>query len=257
MQRQVALGAGKPGLEDQLLGNEADTAAYSGQLARARTFSQRAVASAERAGEKEVAAGHEAVAALREALFGNQVEARQRAASALRLSQGRDVQYQVSLTLAFVGDSARSQVLADDLAKRFPENTIVQYNYLPVLRAEIARSRNDAPVAIDALQIAVPYELGGYGLPPYPPYIRGLAYLVAQRGNEAAAEFQKILSHRGLVVNSPMGAIAHLQIGKAYVMQGDTAKARAAYQDFLTLWKDADTDIPILKQAKEEYAKLH
>jgi tetratricopeptide (TPR) repeat protein len=256
MQEQVALGVSKPGLEDQLLENEADTAAYSGQLARARTFSQRAVASAERAGETEVAASHEAAAALREALFGNQVEVRQRAASALRLSKGRDVQYQVSLALAFVGDRARSQALADDLAKRFPENTIVQYNYLPAVRAEIALSRNDASVAIEALQIAIPYEIGGFGLPPYPPYLRGLADLVAHRGNEAASEFQKILSHRGLVVNAPIGAIAHLQIGKAYAMQGDTAKAHAAYQDFLTLWKDAGPDIPILKQAKAEYAKL-
>jgi serine/threonine protein kinase/tetratricopeptide (TPR) repeat protein len=256
MQEQVALGVSKPGLDDQLLENEADTAAYSGQLAQARAFSRRAVASAERAGETEVAASHEAAAALREALFGNQVEVRQRAASALRLSKGRDVQYHVSLALAFVGDRARSQALADDLAKRFPENTIVQYNYLPALRAEIALSRNDASVAIEALQIAIPYEIGGFGLPPYPPYLRGLAYLVAHRGNEAASEFQKILSHRGLVVNSPIGAIAHLQIGKAYAMAGDTAKAKSAYQDFLTLWKDADPDIPILKQAKAEYAKL-
>jgi eukaryotic-like serine/threonine-protein kinase len=256
MAQQVAFGAGKPGLENQLLGNEADTAAYSGRLEKARDFSRQAVASAERAEEKEAAAGYEADAALREALFGNEREARQMADAALRLSTGKDVQYGTGLALASGGDATRAQTLADDLNKRFPEDTIVQFNYLPTLHAQLALSRNDTAKAIEVLQAAGPFELGNVGIPLYPAYVRGTVYLAAHQGSEAAAEFQKILDHRGIVVNSPIGALAHLQIGRAYAVQGDTAKATAAYQDFLTLWKDADPDVPILKQAKVEYAKL-
>jgi eukaryotic-like serine/threonine-protein kinase len=255
MAQQVAFGAGRPGLEDQLLGNEADTAAYSGRLKTSRDFSRQAVASAERAEEKEAAATYEAGAALREALFGNEREARQRVASALRLSTGRDAQYGAALAMAFEGDTSRSETLGDDLAKRFPEDTIVQYNYLPTLHAQLALNRNDTPKAIETLQAAAPYELAGAG-GLYPVFVRGAAYLAAHQGNEAAAEFQKILDHRGVVVNGPIGALAHLQIGRAYAMQGDTVKAKSAYQDFLGLWKDADPDIPILKQAKAEYVKL-
>ena len=257
MAQQVAWAAGKPGVEDVLLGNEADTAAYSGRLGEAREFSRRAVASAERAEEKEAAAGYEADAALREALFGNPAEARQRAAAALALSTGRDVQYGAALALALAGDAARAQALADDLGKRFPEDTVVQFNYLPTLRAQLALNHDDASKAIEALQVATPYELGSVSYSAlYPVYVRGEAYLAAHQGSEAAAEFQKILDHRGIVLNEPIGALAHLQIGRAYAMQGDTAKAKAAYQDFLTLWKDADPDIPILIAAKSEYAKL-
>jgi tetratricopeptide (TPR) repeat protein len=141
------------------------------------------------------------------------------------------------------------------LDKRFPEDTVVRFNYLPALRGQIALNRNDVPKSFEFLQAATPYELGGYaGL--YPAYVRGEAYLAANRGSEAAAEFQKILDHRGIVLNDPIGALAHLQIGRAYAVQGDTAKARAAYQDFLALWKDADPDIPVLIFAKAEYAKL-
>jgi eukaryotic-like serine/threonine-protein kinase len=256
MAQQVSWGAGKPEVEDELLGLEADTAAYSGQLEKARGFSGRAVASAERAAEKkEWTAGHEVDAAVWEALFGNEVEARQRVASALRLSTGRNVQYWAALALALAGDVVRAQALADDLGKRFPEDTIVQFNFLPTLHAQIALSRNDTSKAIEALQTAAPYELGSSGV-LYPVFVRGEAYLVAHQGSEAAAEFQKILDHRGIVVNDPIGALAHLQIGRAYAMQGDTTKAKAAYQDFLTLWKDADPDIPVLIAAKAEYAKL-
>jgi serine/threonine protein kinase/Flp pilus assembly protein TadD len=255
MKQQVAFNAGKPGVEDIFLDVEASTAAYSGQLGKAREFDRRATASAERAGEKETAASYEANAAVREALFGNASEARQRAASALGLSMGRDVQYGVALAHALIEDSARAQALADDLDKRFPEDTVVRFNYLPALRGQIALNRNDVPKSFEFLQAATPYELGGYaGL--YPAYVRGEAYLAANRGSEAAAEFQKILDHRGIVLNDPIGALAHLQIGRAYAVQGDTAKARAAYQDFLALWKDADPDIPVLIFAKAEYAKL-
>jgi tetratricopeptide (TPR) repeat protein/predicted Ser/Thr protein kinase len=257
MAQQVAWAAGKPGVEDVLLGNEADTAAYSGRLGEAREFSGRAVASAERAEEKEVAAGYEAEAAVREALFGNPAEARQRAAAALALSNGRDVQDGAALALALAGDSARAQALADDLGEHFPEGTVVQFNYLPTLRAQLALNHGDASKAIEAAQVASPYELGSVSYSAlYPVNIRGQAYLGGHQGRESAAEFQKILDHRGIVLNEPIGALAHLQLGRAYATQGDTAKAKAAYQDFLTLWKDADPDIPVFIAAKAEYAKL-
>jgi eukaryotic-like serine/threonine-protein kinase len=261
MAQQVAWSAGKSGIEDQLLGLEADTAAYSGQLTKARELTHQASVSALRAEEKEIAASYEADAALREALFGNAAEARQRAAAALRLSTGRDVQYGAALALAFVRDASQGQALADDLGERFPEDTVAQFNYLPTIHARLALNRNDSSKAIEALQDAAPHELGLVGVifnfaSLYPVYVRGEAFLAAHRGSEAAAESQKILDHRGIVLNGPIGALAHLQIGRAYALQGDTAKAKAAYQDFLTLWKDADPDIPILIAAEAEYAKL-
>jgi tetratricopeptide (TPR) repeat protein len=164
------------------------------------------------------------------------------------------------LALAYTGDE--SQGLADNFNESFPENTVVQFNYLPVLRAKLALNHANPQQALDALEVAAPYELGlptlwFYNWPNlYPVYVRGEAYLAAHRGSEAAAEFQKILDHRGIVLNEPIGVLAHLQLGRAYALQGDSGKARAAYQDFLTLWKDADPDIPILKEAKTEYAKL-
>jgi tetratricopeptide (TPR) repeat protein/predicted Ser/Thr protein kinase len=260
MMQQVAFGAGKPGVEDWFLGNEADSAAYSGQLGKARELSRRAVVSAKRGEEKETAASYEAAAGLREALFGNGGEARQRAASALGLSKGRDVQYGAALANALIGDSARAQAQSDDLERRFPEDTLVQVNCLPTLHAQLAVSRNDASKAVETLEATAPYELGpGFSIVPlalYPVYVRGQAYLLGHHGNEATAEFQKILDHRGVVLNEAIGALAHLQIGRAYAMQGETAKAKAAYQDFLMLWKDADPDIPVLMAAKAEYAKL-
>ncbi len=261
MAQQVAWSAGKPGVEDVVLAYEADTAGYSGRLRTARELSRRAVASAERAEGKETAAAYEAAAALREGLFGNAAEARQRAAAGLRLSKGRDVQARAALALAFGGDVTQGQALANDLAKRFPESTNVLFNYLPATRAQLSLCRNDSATAIKALEATAPYELGSpaYGslsFSLYPVYVRAQAYLVGHRGSEAAAEFQKIINHPGLVQNEPIGALARLGLARAYSLQGDTAKARTAYQDFLTLWKDADPDIPILKQAKEEYAKL-
>ena len=262
MAEQVAWSTGKPGIEEVLLSYEADTAAYSGLLGRARDFSRRAVASSERSQEKETAAGYEAAAALRESLFGNATEARQRAAAALSLSVGREVQFGAALALTLAADAPGAQALADDLSKRFPEDTLVQFNYLPTIRAQLAISHNDSSKAIEALQVAAPYELGspvsGGAFSPalYPVYVRGESYLAAHKGSEAAAEFQKILGQRGVVLNEPIGALAHLGLGRAYVMQGDTSKARAAYQDFFTLWKDADPGIPVLQQAKVEFAKL-
>jgi eukaryotic-like serine/threonine-protein kinase len=262
MAQQVAGSAGQPGVEDELLGLEADTAAYSGRLREARQFSRRAMNSAELARENEAAATYLALSALREALFGNPEEARRRATFVRGRSTARDVQYGTALALMFAGDDQRARALGDDLGKRFPEDTIVQFNYLPTLRAKDAVTRKNTAEAIERLDAATPYELGQstastYGWTAlYPVYVRGEAYLAALKGREAAAEFQKILDHRGVVVNQPIGALAHLQIGRAKAMQGETAKARAAYQDFFTLWRDADPDIPIFKQAKQEYAKL-
>jgi predicted Zn-dependent protease len=236
--------------------------AFFGRLKEAREFSRRAVDSAERADKKEAAATHTAISGLREALFGNTDEARRRAALATNLSTGVDVQYGSALALAYAGEERPVQTLADDLGQRFPEATIVQFNYLPTLRAKLVVSRGNASGALEVLRAATRYELGYSTYSPYgwtglyPVFVRGESYLAAHQGNEAAAEFQKILDYRGIVMNSPIGALAHLQIGRAYAMQGDTAKAKAAYQDFLTLWKDADPDIPILIAAKSEYAKL-
>jgi eukaryotic-like serine/threonine-protein kinase len=249
MARLVNSAAGKPG-GDFMLALEAETAAYYGRLGKAREFSRRAVASAEAAENKDRAASYEADASRREALFGNAIEAKQTAEGALALST--NAQYDVALTLALAGDSARTEVLADNLGKSATEDTIVQFQELPTLHAQLALGRGDSSTAIEALQAAARYELSDMRV----VYVRGQAYLAAHQGNEAAAEFQKILDYRGIVFNEPIGALAHLQIGRAYAMQGDKAKARAAYQDFLTLWKDADPDIPVLKQAKAEYAKL-
>jgi tetratricopeptide (TPR) repeat protein len=262
MNQQVAWSARKPGVEDQFLYLEADTAAYSGRLGKARGLSRRAVDSAERAEEMETASDYETEAALREALFGNPAEARQRAMAALGPSNGQAMQYEAALALAIVGDAPRAEALAGGLSKRFPEDTIVQFNYMPTIRAQLALTHNDFSKAIEALHAAAPYELGltggngAFNIALYPVYVHGTAYLAAHQGSEAAAEFQKILDHRGIVLNEPIGALAHLQLGRAYALEGDTVKARAAYNDFLSLWKDADPDIPILKQAKAEYAKL-
>ena len=262
MARQAASATGKANDGELLLAMQADTAAYFGHLRKAQEFSRQAADSAGRAGEKETAAGYYAVSALREALVGNADRAREQATLAKGRPSGRDMDYGLALALAYAGDASRAQALADDFGTRFPEDTVVQFNYLPTLRAKLALLRSNSQQALDSLQAAAPYELGlpalsFYNWPNlYPVYVRGEAYLAAHQGREAAAEFRKILDHRGIVLNEPIGALAHLQLGRAYAMLGDTAKSRAAYQDFLTLWKDADPDIPILKQAKVEYAKL-
>jgi eukaryotic-like serine/threonine-protein kinase len=255
MAEQVAWSMGKEGVEDLLLELEAESFAYYGQLGRSRELSHQAVAAAERAQEKETAASYEVSAALREAISGNAIEARQWATAGLSLSDGRDEQATGALALSFAGDLFRSQSLASDLAKRFPEDTVVQFNYLPAIRAQLALSRHDSLGAVAALQSSAPYDLGMSG-GLYPVFVRGAAYLSENRGSEAAKEFQRIFDHPGAVFTAPIGVLAHLGLARAYVLQSDTGKASAAYQDFLTLWKDADPDIPILKQAKAEYAKL-
>jgi eukaryotic-like serine/threonine-protein kinase len=246
----------------QMLSVEGDTAAYSGHLKHARELSRRAMDNAQRAGEKDAPALYSGTSGLREAWFGNTGEARQHAALALKLSTGRDLQYFAALAFAYAREDARAKALADDLDKRFPEDTLVQFNYLPSVRGKLALNKGDASGAIEGLGAAAPYELGVTKAitlnwtAMFPVFVRGEAYLAAHQGSKTAAEFQKILDHRGLVLNQPIGALAHLGLGRAYVLQGDTVKAKAAYQDFLTLWKDADPDIPVLQKAKAEYAKL-
>jgi DNA-binding winged helix-turn-helix (wHTH) protein/tetratricopeptide (TPR) repeat protein len=262
MDRQVAWGAGKAGAEDLLLSLASDTEAYCGRNGKARELSHRAFDSAKRNDQKETAALWMMGTALREAELGNGAEARQQAKAALALASNHDSQILGALTFARAGDPAQATRMADDLAKRYPEDTLVNNYWLPSIQAAIELGRNNADKAIEILQAAVPYELGSPSPTPsngatlYPIYVRGQAHVKLRQGKEAAAEFQKILDHRTIVVNFITGALAHLGLARAYALQGDTAKARAAYQDFFTLWKDADPDIPILKEAKIDYAKL-
>jgi tetratricopeptide (TPR) repeat protein len=244
-----------------MLNYESDTAWYGGQLATARLMTQRAVDSAEKAEEGEAAAVYQAEAAVREALAGYADLAKQQARRALALSNGRDVEALSAVALGLAGDSAHAMRLADDLGKRFPQDTIMQLNYLPTIRATVSLRDSDASKAIEILSAAAPHELGGiveiFHFVLYPVYLRGEAYLAAKQGTAAAAEFQKILDHPGVVRSEPIGALAHLELGRAYALSGDTGKAKNAYTDFLTLWKDADPDTPILKEAKAEYAELN
>lgn len=261
MEQQVAWAAGKPGVEDLLLSMQSDTEAYHGRLSKARDFSRRAVESAIRAEAKETAALWQANAGLWEAELGNAASARQGAKRALALSSGRDVKVFAALTLARAGDAPRARVLAEELERNYPTNSVLKLYWLPTIKAGIELNQGSSSLAIVVLEAAAPYDLGN---PPpplqlgtlYPPFLRGQAYLLAHNGTAAAAEFQKVLDHPGIVLNFATGSLAHLQIGRAYAMAGDTARAKAAYLDFLTLWEDSDPEIPIYKQAKAEYAKL-
>ena len=262
MKEQADWAVGKPGAEDWMLSIESDTDAWFGRLGKARGLSRQAIESARRSGEKEPAALWQANAAVRESLFGNVEAARHNAAASVALAPGsHDAEAQAALAFALAGDAAHAQTLADDLAKRFPLDTMVQSVWLPTIRAQIETGRNNPARSIELLQTAAPYELGmlsGSATSSclYPVYVRAEAYLSAQQVPAAAAEFQKILDHRGLLWNCATGPLAHLGLARAYALQGDTAKARAAYQDFFALWKEADPDIPILIAAKAEYAKL-
>ena len=262
MERQASWLMGRPSEQNALLNMEASTAAYLGKLGAARDFSRQAVASAERAGQKEMAAGCEAAAALREALYGNGSEAREHASRTLAESNGRDASYVAAFALALIGDAERARGITEDLEKRFPEDTIVRFNYLPTLRAQTdLHTVGGATRASEALMSAEPYELGVPGSSTfwtnaYPVYVRGQALLAARRGPEAAAEFEKILEWPGVVVNEPIGVLAHLGSARAFAMEGDTGKSRAAYEEFFNLWKDADPGIPLLLAARAEYAKL-
>jgi predicted Zn-dependent protease len=261
MQRQVAAMKDKPG-EDVLLSFASDTDAFYGRLSSARELSRRAVESARHSDAKETAAQWQMNAALREAEFGNVARARQEIADALQTAETRDVQILAALASARVGDFEKARQIGDDLAHRFPLNTMINRYWLPTINAAIEIGRNNPPNAVEQLRTTAQYELGApspqfeVGGSLYPAYVRGQAYLALHQGKQAADEFQKFLDRRGIAVNSPLAALARLGLARAYAMQGDTAKALAAYKDFLTLWKDADPDIPIYKQAKAEYAKL-
>jgi tetratricopeptide (TPR) repeat protein len=274
MARQVAWAMGRPGDEGAMAYLEAETAAYSGQLGKSREFSGRAVVSATRVQQKETVADYQAAEALAEALLGDAAGARQQAAASLALSNGRDAEYVAALGLVFTGQPpalAQGEKLADDLAKRFPQDTLIQSICLPAIRGEVALGRNDAHKAIELLQAASAYELGYPGTDTYshnlyPVYVRGNAYLATHQGEQAASEFQRILDHRGVVSNEPIASLAYLGLARALALQAASAapadsaaakaQARAAYDHFFAIWKDADPGNSILQQARAESAKL-
>jgi eukaryotic-like serine/threonine-protein kinase len=263
MQHQLTWGTGKAGVEDFFFSYDSDAKAYFGRLQQARAATRRAIDSAERNGEKETAAQWQLNGAIREAEFGNSDSTRQEVASAQALASARDLKILAALALARSGDSTQAQKIADELERENPLNTLIVGYWLPTIRASIQIDYKNADKAVQMLQVAAPYDLASpspaveFGSFLYPAYVRGEAFLLLHNGADAAAQFQKFLDHRNIAADCPLAALAHLQLGRAYAMAGDTAKAKAAYKDFLTLWKDADPDIPVLQRAKAEYAKLH
>lgn len=262
MDQQVAWSVGKPGAEDLLLSLESDTCAFQGNLKKARQYSRRAAESASRADQKETAALWRMNGALREAEFGNFARAVEETDAVIFKTSSRDVQILAALTLARAGGTAEAQKIEKELAGAFPSNTVINGYWLPSIRAAIELSRDNPSASLEILSDAVAYEFG-YPNPQvqvgrylYPVYLRGLAYLRLRRGREAAAEFEKFLSHPSLVVNCPLGALARLGLARSYTLMGDTQKARTAYQQLFDLWRDADREIPVLKQATAEYATL-
>ena len=260
MELEVAWAAGRPGEEDQMLNMHADTQACYGRMVKARDLARRAADSAVRADAKETAAQWLAFQAVREVEVGNASLARQDASRALALAPGRDVKVLSALALARAGESAQAKAIMETLKKSEPSNTFLKVYWFPVLEASMAIAQHAADRAVIALEPSLPYELGN---PPpeaagtlHPAYIRGVAYLAQKNGAAAAAEFQKLLDHPGIVQNFLLESLAHLQLGRAYAISGETAKAKAAYRDFLALWKDADADVPILKDANAEFANL-
>ncbi|MGA2859084.1 MAG: hypothetical protein ABSE40_19615 [Candidatus Sulfotelmatobacter sp.] len=259
MAQMVSATMGKPGTEDLALAMQADTEGWHGKLKNAHELTGRAMDSAQHNDAKETAALYQAAGALREVESCNREQARADAYAAVKLAPNRDVRAIAALALARGGDTARAEKLAAELDKTFPLDTLVHRYWLPTIRAAVALERKDPNRALELLKVASTVELGtptNVTILLCPVYLRGEANLKLHDGNRAAAEFQKFIDHRGLALNFPWGALARLGLARSYAMQGDTAKAKAAYQDFLTLWKDADPDIPILKQAKAEYAKL-
>jgi eukaryotic-like serine/threonine-protein kinase len=259
MQQEVAAMMGRVGGEDVLLSTQSSTDAWYGKLKKARDLTRRAMDSSVHNDTNETAAGYQAEAALREAEAGNHGQARADANAAMKLAANRDVRAIGALALARAGDTAGAEKLAAELDKTFPLDTLVQRYWLPTIRAAVAMERKDPNRAVEllketsAIELCLPTNLT---VALAPVYLRGEAYLALGDGDRAATEFQKFIDHRGVVANFPWGALARFGLARAYAMQGDTAKARAAYQDFLTLWKDADGDIPVLIAAKAEYAKL-
>jgi len=225
-------------------------------MQKAEGLVQRSVQVSDRLGFKETTADTQAGFAVTQAVVGNASKAKELARSSSALAHGRRNMESVAVALAMTGDVSRAQTIADDLGHRFPDDTLLHQVSIPVVQALIEIDRKTPEKAIAALQATTPYELG-FNQELFPMYIRGLAYLQAKRGADAAAEFQKMVDHRGIEPTAPEHSLARLGLGRAYVMTGNTAKVRAAYQDFLALWKDADPDVPILKQAKTEYEQLH
>ena len=264
MDRAVALARGQRRTEHWMAHEQALAQARSGRLQAARRLSNRAMDLAVQEGEAEAAASYQAARAVWEAVYGNAGEGKQNALAALARSNGRDVEYAAALALGLSGGSSRSEALAGDLEKRFPEDTFAKFTYVPVLRGLAALGRGKPADSVEQLQIALPYELAANGLNfssyylggLHSAYVRGEALMAAKRYAEAAAEFQKILDHRGIVGVDPIGALAHIQLGRVFALSGDRTRAKAAYEAFLALWKDADADIPILKSARAEYARL-
>jgi eukaryotic-like serine/threonine-protein kinase len=261
MQRYFDAAIGKAGVEDILLTMQSDTETYYGRLSRARDFSQRAVDIARTNGAQETAAFWQAYSALHEAELGATAEASKQADKALSIAPGRDVRVLAALALARAGNPVQATKLADGLDQEFPQDTLMQSYVLPTIRAMLAIDRGESAQALKLLESTNGYEFAAPQAfmntqpPVYPIYLRGQAYLKASQGSQAVAEFQKIIAFRWM--NYPLAALARLGLARAYTMLGDSEKSRAAYQDFLTLWKDADSDLPALKQAKAEYAKLH
>jgi serine/threonine protein kinase/tetratricopeptide (TPR) repeat protein len=260
MEHQLAWAAGRQGEEDLILSIQSEAEAYHGRLLKAREDTLRAVDLAMQADFKERAALQQAKSGLRETWVGNTLTARQDVDAALTRAPEGQVKLIAALALAVVGDSARAKNLLKQLEKSESTNTMLKVYFVPTVRAQIEITKGNPSQGIKELEAVAPYEFGttpnGSLGPLYPAYLRGQAYLAAHNGTAAAVEFQKLIDHPGIVMTEPTGALARLGLARAYTLQGDTAKARAAYQDFLTLWKDADPDIPILKQAKAEYAKL-
>jgi serine/threonine protein kinase/Flp pilus assembly protein TadD len=246
------------GYEDQILSMESDTSAFSGQFAKAREFSGRAIESAVRADIKERAGTAEATSAVREAFVGNNPLALRQARAALALSNNRSVSGISAIALGLVGEVSQATRIADDLTKNFPKDTLLQFGLVPMIRASVSLHDKKPAQGIEALAPTARYELGGVvpGFNLIPAYLRGLSYLQLKQGAQAAAEFQKIIDHYGVVGNSVVGPLARLGQARSYALAGDTAKSRTGYQDFLALWKDADPGLPILQQAKSEYASL-
>ena len=255
MDKAVGSAAGKPGLEAVALSFQSDTAAYYGRFAKARELEARAEDAAKRDGDLETAANYCAGSAVREAAVGNTALAVQNATAALKISLTHDAEVGAALAMAWAGDSPHSQKMADELHKHYPTDTLLNGYWLPSIHAALELKRGDASRAVEVLQPAAQYELGTVGN-MFPVYLRGEAYLAQKKGDLAARQFQNFLDHRGIYLNFVLGSLARLGLGRAYALQGDTNKARTAYQDFFALWKDADPDIPILKQAKAEYARL-
>jgi eukaryotic-like serine/threonine-protein kinase len=260
MQKAAAELLDKPGWEDLVLYYQSDTAAYEGRFSLARDLTRRAVDSAKRADKKETAATYEAELAVREALVQNFSLATQQARNALTLSDGKEVLALAGIALALAGDTVESARLGHDLNRRFPQDTVVQSNLLPAVYLAAALHDRDATKLNQQLDVRPPYELGQVSISVtfslYLTYLRGQGYLTANRQADAASEFQVILDHPGLVRNAPIGALVHCELARAYASNDNTSKSKAAYEDFFALWKDADSDVPILRQARAEYERM-